>query len=88
MARIVVRDADYPRCVALATSVADGLRSRVGKTIRVGGPAPCPISRIAGRHRQQVELLAPTATDLQQALTTARNDGIIVPGAASDNTKV
>ena len=82
MARIVVRDADYPRCVALATAVAEGLRSRVGPTTRVGGPAPCPISRIAGRHRQQIELLAPTATDLQQALTTARNDGIIVPGAA------
>ncbi|MHC4142624.1 MAG: hypothetical protein ACYSUF_12405 [Planctomycetota bacterium] len=50
--------------------------------VRLRGPAPCPIGRIAGRHRQQIELLADHAQDLQQLLSTARSQGIIKPGHA------
>ncbi|MHC4127962.1 MAG: hypothetical protein ACYSUA_07295, partial [Planctomycetota bacterium] len=48
----------------------------------VRGPAPCPIGRIAGRHRQQIELLAETARDLQGLLSAARSEGVIKPGHA------
>ena len=71
--------------------VVDGLLERVGHVevqvgglagdgVRVRGPAPCPIARIAAKHRQQVEVLAPDAARLQQLLTTARNRGVIVTG--------
>jgi primosomal protein N' (replication factor Y) len=87
MARIVVRDADYARCRQDADRLADLLRGLAGSSepggaaaIRVRGPAPCPISRIAGRHRHQVEMFAKTAGALQSFLSKARSDGIIRPG--------
>jgi primosomal protein N' (replication factor Y) len=82
MARIVVRDADHVRCVTEAGALADGLRKLAAKEIRVRGPAPCPISRLAGKHRQQVEILAPTAKAMQDLLTAARNRDLIHPGAS------
>ena len=89
MARIVVRDADYRRSRQGAERLAESLRSLAGRpgpgdtpSVRVRGPAPCPIARIAGRHRHQVELFAETAALLQALLSTARSDGIIRPGAA------
>ncbi len=88
MARIVVRDADYTRCRRDADRLAELLRELAGTQqpdeaagIRVRGPAPCPISRIAGRHRHQVELFAATAGALQSFLSRARSDGIVRPGA-------
>ncbi len=44
---------------------------------RLRGPAPCPITRIAGRFRQQIELIAPSAGDLQTLLAAARSHGWI-----------
>jgi primosomal protein N' (replication factor Y) len=82
MARIVVRDADHVACVQRAHAVADGLRERAGAEARVRGPAPCPIARIAGRHRQQIEILAPDAATMQRLLARARNEDLIHSGAA------
>jgi primosomal protein N' (replication factor Y) len=82
MARIVVRDADHIRCVTTAKQFAADIRPLLGPEIRLRGPSPCPIARIAGKHRQQIELLAPTATALLAALTAARNAGFLHPGAA------
>ena len=42
-------------------------------SIRLRGPAPCPIARIADRHRQQVEVIAPNAALLQRFLAAARS---------------
>ena len=81
LARIVVRDVDYARCIATATEVASRLRELAGRCVRVRGPAPCPIARIAGRHRQQVEVLAPTPADLQEVLAAARSAAVLRPGA-------
>ncbi len=79
MARIVVRDEDHRRCDEVAARIAAGLARDAG-AVRVRGPAPCPIARIGGRHRRQVELLAPTALEMQQLITRARNDGTLRPG--------
>lgn len=50
------------------------------RTVRVRGPAPCSIPRVADRHRWQVELLAESAGPLQRLLAAARGDGTIRPG--------
>ncbi len=88
MARIVVRDTDYGRCRETAERLAESLHGMAGRprpdatpAIRVRGPAPCPIARIAGRHRHQVEIFADTAADLQSLLSAARTAGVIRPGA-------
>jgi len=82
LARIVVRDAELAACGALAATVAEGLRALTGDAIRVIGPAPCVIARIAGRHRQEILLIAPTAVDVQRVLADARNRGVLRPGAS------
>ena len=82
MARIVIRDADSARCRATAQHLAGELRRLAEPGVRIRGAAPCPITRIAGRHRQQIELLAGTAASLQRLLTTARRRALIRPGTA------
>lgn len=82
MARLVARDADFNACVEAAATIARRLRELADDSIRVRGPAPCPISRIAGRHRHQVEVMAPSAVSLQELIVTARNEGLIRPGAS------
>ncbi|MFW6060157.1 MAG: replication restart helicase PriA [Phycisphaeraceae bacterium] len=76
MARIVVRDRDHVTCTERAQVLAAALHESneaQGHAVRVRGPVPCPIARIAGFHRQQIELIAPDAAKLQRLLTTARN---------------
>jgi primosomal protein N' (replication factor Y) len=45
--------------------------------VRVRGPAPCVIPRIADRHRQQVELFAESPAPLQRLLAAARSQGAL-----------
>ena len=80
MVRIVVRDTDHVRCVTIARELADHLRNRE-PTVRVRGPAPCPIARIADRHRQQVEMFAETPGPLHRLLSLARSEEWLRPGA-------
>ena len=75
MARIVIRHKDHLKCYEVAQHLATEL-SALGRSfprIRQYGPMPCPISRIAGFHRQAIELIAPDARQMQQLLTAARN---------------
>ncbi len=75
LARVVVRQRDYARAQELAIALVAGLR-RLGpehEGVRLHGPMPCPISRIADMHRQAVEIFAPSATALQRFITAARN---------------
>lgn len=82
MARLVVRDEDSAQCQQRARALAEQLRAMADKRLRIRGPAPCPISRIAGKHRWQIEILAPAASVLQQLLTQGRNQGLLNAGAA------
>ncbi|HWB20320.1 MAG TPA: primosomal protein N', partial [Phycisphaerales bacterium] len=45
--------------------------------IRLLGPAPCPISRVADYFRVQIELFAPSAATLHQFLTVVRREGLL-----------
>lgn len=74
MARIVVRDRDHTKAAALARTIRESLRVCAPAAVDIRGPMPCPISRIATQHRIAIELTAPSAGDIQQALTAARND--------------
>jgi primosomal protein N' (replication factor Y) (superfamily II helicase) len=82
LTRIVVRDEDLTKCIALSRKLAEGLKAIASPEIRFRGPAPCPISRIAAKHRQQIEILAPGAKQMQELLAAARSAGILKPGAA------
>lgn len=79
MARIVVRDRDHTRAVAEARKLAASLKAFNDKLklgVRLRGPSPCPLSRLADHHRQQVELMAPppeAAATLQKLMTALRN---------------
>lgn len=82
MVRIVVRDEDLADCISEAQTLADRLRELAGETVRLRGPMPCPIARIAGKHRQQIELLAAGPGPLQKLLAAARSEGTLKPGEA------
>ncbi|MGI9013166.1 MAG: replication restart helicase PriA [Phycisphaerales bacterium] len=78
MARIVIRHETFATAVEIATKLAVDLRAMAATTsITLRGPMPCPIARIAGKHRQQIELTSPTAGELQQLLTDARNRSLL-----------
>ncbi|MCI0631707.1 MAG: primosomal protein N' [Phycisphaerales bacterium] len=97
MARLVIRHEDHVKCIELARRLFAGLRalaqSRFGdsetvgaghhdfSTVRLRGPAPCPIARIADKHRQQIEVLTPSAALMQSFLTEARKAGLLKAGA-------
>ncbi|MCC5830726.1 MAG: primosomal protein N' [Phycisphaeraceae bacterium] len=83
MARIVVRDQDFDAAIKRADALGQGCGRAVtelGCEVEIRGPAACPISRIAGYHRHQVELIAPpprAAARLQALLAHLRSAGVI-----------
>lgn len=91
MARIVVRDEEYGKAEQDAGRIAAVLRKeleaeagqREGTTgrrprFRIEGPAPCPISRIAGKHRIALDVYAEDRTIIQHALGAARAAGHLI----------
>ena len=87
MARIVVRDKDHEACFERAQSMwhhLQVLNDAQDKRVRLRGPMPCPIARVAGYHRWQIELIAPppdAASALQRLLTAMRNERLLVSDA-------
>ncbi|MBL9121840.1 MAG: primosomal protein N' [Phycisphaerae bacterium] len=80
MARLVVRDAGESRCADIATGLVASIRAHAGEEIEIRDPTPCPIARIAGRYRQQVEMYAANAATLTRFLTVIRNAGCLPLG--------
>jgi len=87
MARIVVRDKDHLAGYENAKTLARHLEAanrQLGTEIRMRGPMPCPIARIADHHRQQIELIsAPpnAAGKLQKLMTALRNSKLLISDA-------
>lgn len=81
MVRVVTRHEDHTKATALASQVAGALAAAGEKSLRIRGPMPCAISRVAGFHRIAVEATAPTAAAIQRAITRARNDGALLADA-------
>ena len=83
LARIVVRDEQLPRANRLASEIVACIRAGADPALRLKGPMPCPISRIAGKHRVAVELLAPSAGPIQSALATLRDAKLVKSDAVT-----
>ncbi len=80
MARLVVRDRDHTKAMTRAkdlTRVMIELVAQIDQNIRVRGPAPCPIARIADKHRVQIEIMAPNAVTLQKLIAAGRSQGYL-----------
>ncbi len=88
LARIVCRDEDP---VAVVKRIADlaghitHFNEALGHPVRIKGPMPCPVARVAGFHRHQIEMLAvpgeqvneTAAAMLQRLLTELRNAKVL-----------
>jgi primosomal protein N' (replication factor Y) (superfamily II helicase) len=82
MARIVVRDESLEKANELAGRAAGRLRERAGAGVRVEGPEPCTMGRIAGRYRVEVRVLSARAGEMVAALEALRD----VDSVTSDAT--
>ncbi|MBC7835481.1 MAG: primosomal protein N', partial [Phycisphaerales bacterium] len=91
MARIVVRHEDLARADAMSAELAAALRAAAASIegrqhvasaasarppIRIDGPLPCPVSRIAGQYRMEVTITAAARGQVQEVLRIARQRGI------------
>ena len=78
MVRIVLRDQDADKLHKYSEELSAQLEeaaAKEGGAIRMKGPMPCAISRIAGYFRNQIVMLAPTAAPLQRVLADVRDKG-------------
>ncbi len=83
MARVVCRDEDHAKAHASAGAIADALQDAINKLpkdsggVRLKGPMPCPISRVAAQYRVAIEILAQTRGVVQTVLAHARAQGLL-----------
>ena len=83
MARIVVRDEQLPKANQHAGEIVACIRAHASAGLQMKGPMPCPISRVAGKHRVGIELLAPTAGPIQSALAVLRDAKLVKSDAVT-----
>ena len=89
MARIVARDLDhaagYERAHTLAAALTTARTElKLDDRVRLRGPSPCPIARVADYHRHQVELIADppaAAATLHRLLAAVRHKGLMTSDA-------
>jgi primosomal protein N' (replication factor Y) len=68
MAGIIVTATDEARAWDVARALARGAQLFRAAGAEVYGPAPAPVARIRGRHRQRLLVKAPKGAALQPAL--------------------
>ncbi|HYO10323.1 MAG TPA: primosomal protein N' [Tepidisphaeraceae bacterium] len=78
MVRIVLRDQEEEKLQKyseeLAAAVAEAAEPE-GDAVKIKGPMPCAINRIAGYYRNQLVMLSPQASRLQRILARVRKVG-------------
>jgi len=77
MARIVVRDEDHTKAESKAEDLARLINESGCPGLRMLGPGPCPVARVAGQFRYGLEIMTPRVTDLQQVLSRLRAAGVL-----------
>jgi primosomal protein N' (replication factor Y) len=88
MVRIVLRDQDEAKLLKLSEELAAAVHEAAapeGDAVRIKGPMPCAINRIAGYHRNQLVMFSPDPTKLQRILARIREAGAL---AKSDRIAV
>ncbi|MGH7214357.1 MAG: replication restart helicase PriA, partial [Tepidisphaeraceae bacterium] len=78
MVRIILREQDAEKLNKYSEVLAAALSEAVageGGAVRMKGPMPCAINRIAGYLRNQIVLLSPSAARLQRVLGQVRAQG-------------
>ena len=76
LARLVLRHPGETECANRSAALADAIRSFSG-VVEVRGPSVCPIARIAGKYRRQIELLADSPAEISRVLAEARSRGLL-----------
>ncbi|MBI1190468.1 MAG: primosomal protein N' [Tepidisphaera sp.] len=79
MARVVCRDERSDKAKAAAAELAQAIHAAGG--VKVRGPLPCTVSRVAGQFRFAVDLLGGKAGDVQAALGEVRRRGLLTSDA-------
>lgn len=80
MARIVVRHRDDRKAQERAKLLGQALEARnaeLGLGVRIAGPMPCVIARLAEYYRQEIQLLAADVGKLQRLLMGVRQAGLL-----------
>ncbi len=81
MARVVCRDKSFDVAQANAERIAEALRQNASADIRIEGPMPATLARVADHHRSEVLIIAPDASRLQQILAQTRQQGFLISDA-------
>ena len=81
LARIIIRDRNRDRATEAAIRIARQLQDLAEPDVTIRGPSTCPIARIADAWREQVEVLAPSASRLQALLSQARERLLLEPAS-------
>ncbi len=83
MVRIILRDQEpeklHRHSEELASHLAEAI-AQVAEPIRLRGPMPCPINRVAGYWRNQIVMLCDRAGPLQRVLAATREKGKLAAG--------
>jgi primosomal protein N' (replication factor Y) len=80
MVRIVLRDEEQEKLFKLSEELGAALSeeaAKEGDAVKLKGPMPCAISRIAGYFRYQIVMLSPEASRLQRILAAVREKGAL-----------
>ncbi len=80
MVRIVLRDQDSEKLHKLSEELAAAVKeaiAKVGDGVRMKGPMPCAINRIAGYFRNQIVMTHPRGEVLQRVLAVVREAGAL-----------
>lgn len=83
MVRIILRHQEPEKLHRHSEELASQLSEAVaaaGQNIRLRGPMPCPINRIAGYWRNQIVMSCERAGPLQRVLTAVREKGKLAQG--------
>ena len=78
MVRIILRDQEQEKLIKYSEDLAAEIVEAAapeGAAVRIKGPMPCPINRIAGYFRNQIVLQSPEAARLQRILARVREKG-------------
>ena len=80
MVRVVLRDQDQEKLHKYSAELADAFTEAIveaGNQVKMKGPMPCAISRIAGYYRNQLVMNAVSAAPLQKVLLAVRQKGAL-----------